>query len=132
MAEDAKVAEENNSKNSITTPPAKNMHKPLTSTKSHPTFRSMDYIAVKKNIELEEGQRSRSNSAPMSREAIRIAQNIRTASDNFANAAKMRKRRRRRTLGSFMHSSIEKEMIQLALEEEPDLEAISPLLGTPV
>jgi len=120
--------EKNMNSNSI----PKNTHKPLQVTKSNPAFRSVEYIAVKKNIELEQVQRSRSKSVPLSKEAIKIAHSIRDASDLFAQAARMAKRRRRRTLGSFMHSSIEKEMMQLALDQEPDYEAISPLLGTAV
>lgn len=126
MAESSTNAVENNSAKS--TP----LHKPLHYTKSHPQFRSMDYLVVK--IQEEDGRRSRSNSAPLSLEAIKVDHGLRAASDNFYAAKRMAKRVRRRTLGSFMQESIEKEMMQatLAEEEEEEEQNITPLLGTPV
>lgn len=108
-------------------------HRALHYTKSSPTFHSMEYLTVKNQEILLEGQRSRSNSAPMSREAMKVAKDLREASDYFFNVRAKRKvvsRQRRRTLGSFMHQSIEKELLQATLQEED--ESGIPLLGTPV
>ena len=108
-------------------------HKLLSYTKSSPAFHSMEYLEVQQVQQLgSDGQRSRSSSAPLTREALKVAQDLRKASDNFVKAklgVQATRKRRRITLGSFMSSSIEKEVNQATINEGND---ISPLHGTPV
>lgn len=112
-------------------------HKPLHLTKSDPSFRGSSPML---NVEEFEGRKSRSQSAPLSIEAVQVARQLKRASDlfhdNYVLGEKKKIERRRRLTVSGSHGESLQNDIRMAL----GLKGInanrhslgSPLEGTPV
>lgn len=117
-------------------------HKPLSYTKSVPSFLGERIH----HLQLGEGRRSRSHSEPLTREALKIAQELRKASDLFNTnyeafspvrkefVIRRRDKSRRITLGGSGGESLRQEVHQALQANKDNFPGYNPIPpeGTPV